>query len=667
MRAGLIQIRAFFNAEEVPRWFGLSLVVSYLFGLGAVAYLGISTTRGLAAKEYESSSRYAVTALVSRLSEIDGSASMRQLSRQHALYEFSSHMKVDTVRLINRDRKIIASINEDELGQIFVDDSSDVNWPKAMTIASVDSKVLGMPVSVIRAPVYTSHLMATKSSVEKHGSSDMPTSATQAGDKTENERDSTDLLLDIRLLPFEHSATMISTHADTVIVVLVVLGVLFVSYRRLRVQMRSVTRIGERLNSNHSHIEENLGTLRINDAVDIVTHAWNELVDLAQSCASAADKHKANDELACVLKRSQGGALADALNSVSDGIVYIADVDRIQYINANAQRLLGISWDEDSNHSLQEQQLAGIGEKVRDLALDSQTTEGTYRSRSENIKDGQPDDDEASSYRVSIQPMRKSTAGNGCVITIRDVSQQLRTDRAREDFVTQVTHELRTPLTNIRAYAETLSSGMFDDPKVITECYNVITKETRRLSRLIEDILSVSQLEVGSIALSINDVDIKALVSDSVRDIRGLAEEKNIDLQIVVPAKMETMSADRDKLSVVLNNLLGNAIKYTPADGVVVVACQQTEDAIMITVKDNGMGIDAKDHARIFEKFQRVDDPEVRTITGTGVGLYTAREMVRKHGGEITVMSEKGNGSTFVVKLPHQVSRATALTVTKEL
>ncbi len=644
MRAGLNTIRAFLNAEEVPRWFGLSLVISYLFGLGAVSYLGISKTRELAAQEYESSYRYAVTALVSQLSAIDGSESMRQLSRQHALYEFSSHMSVDTLRLIDRDRMIIASINENELGQIFVDDTSDVSWPKAMSLMSVTNGALGVPVSIIRAPIYVS----------------------RAGAKIEDESESSDLLLDIHLLPFEHSATMLSTHADTVIVVLVVLGVLFVIYRRLRVQMRSVARIGDRLHSNYSRMEKNLGTLRFHDATDVITNAWNELIDLAQSCASAADKNKANDELAGVLKRSHGGALADALNSVSDGIIYISDVDRIQYINANAQRLLGISWDEQDDHSLQGQKLSGIGDKVRELAISSQTADGTYRSCSENVKDGAPEDEDASSYRVSIQPMRKSAAGNGCVITIRDVSQQLRTDRAREDFVTQVTHELRTPLTNIRAYAETLSSGMFDDPKVITECYNVITKETRRLSRLIEDILNVSQLEVGSIALSMNDVDVKTLVSDSVRDIRGLADEKHIDLQVVVPAKMENINADRDKLAVVLNNLLGNAIKYTPADGVVIVACQQTEDCVMITVKDNGMGIDAKDHARIFEKFQRVDDPEVRNITGTGVGLYTAREMVRRHGGEISVMSEKGNGSTFMVKLPHQVSRATAMTVTKE-
>jgi two-component system phosphate regulon sensor histidine kinase PhoR len=228
----------------------------------------------------------------------------------------------------------------------------------------------------------------------------------------------------------------------------------------------------------------------------------------------------------------------------------------------------------------------------------------------------------------------------------------VRADRAREDFVSQVTHELRTPLTNIRAYAETLSSGVFEDPRVITECYNVITKETRRLSRLIEDILSISQIEVGSIRLVHDDVDLRTLLTDAVRDVRGLAEEKQIDLQLVLPAKLEPMRADRDKLAVVINNLLGNALKYTPPGGEVHVGCKSTAEKVMITVKDNGIGIPPDEHERVFEKFQRGSDPRVASEPGTGIGLTTAREIARRHGGDIELMSAAGQGSTFVVTLP---------------
>ena len=270
------------------------------------------------------------------------------------------------------------------------------------------------------------------------------------------------------------------------------------------------------------------------------------------------------------------------------------------------------------------------------------------------------------SHRVWVVPLQEAKHQGECVVIVRDVSQQIRSEKAREEFITQITHELRTPLTNIRAYAETLSSGMFDDPKMITDCYNVITKETRRLSRLIEDILSVSQMEVGSIELTLDSVDLKTLLGDGVGDVRGLADEKDVDLQLVLPAKLEPIRADRDKLAVVIINLLGNAIKYTSSGGSIIVGCQSSQDEVSITFKDNGIGIDPADHARVFEKFQRADDPDVQSETGTGVGLYTAREIVRRHGGEIDLMSEKGQGSTFIVRLPSSESRASSLNVSQE-
>jgi len=207
---------------------------------------------------------------------------------------------------------------------------------------------------------------------------------------------------------------------------------------------------------------------------------------------------------------------------------------------------------------------------------------------------------------------------------------------------------------------------MFEDPNIVTECYNVITKETRRLSRLIEDILSVSQLEVGTIELRLDNVDLKVLLGDGIRDVRGLADDKNIDIQLVLPPKLEPIRTDRDKLAVVINNLLGNAIKYTPSGGNVIVGCQVSGSEAVLTFKDNGIGIDPREHARVFEKFQRSDDPSVQSETGTGIGLYTAREIVRRQGGDIEVISEKGAGATFVVRLPHEETRAGALSSTEE-
>jgi len=193
----------------------------------------------------------------------------------------------------------------------------------------------------------------------------------------------------------------------------------------------------------------------------------------------------------------------------------------------------------------------------------------------------------------------------------------------------------------------------------------VISKETRRLSRLVEDILSVSQLELGSIEIVSEEVDLRRLLEEGVRDVRSMASEKDLDLRLVLPAKLEPITGDRDKLAVVFNNLLGNAIKYTPVDGSIIVGCQIEQDAVVITFKDNGFGVDPADHARIFQKFERGTGLHVEAQTGTGIGLFTAREIVRRHGGEIRLMSQSGAGSTFLVRLPAAAGRANSLSTAK--
>jgi two-component system phosphate regulon sensor histidine kinase PhoR len=353
--------------------------------------------------------------------------------------------------------------------------------------------------------------------------------------------------------------------------------------------------------------------------VDGVTTAWNELVDLAQNLLDTVNRTEANEELTRVLARSSGGALAEALNAIPDGLMYVVDEARFEYLNATICRLLGWPVQETKRPPLNEAQSKGIGAKTLEIVRDALRADGAFEARSILVDSIDGEEPNQSCYRIWVIPLNRAHRTGECLVLVRDVSQQVRAERAREEFVAQVTHELRTPLTNIRAYAETLSSGMFEDPKVITECYNVITKETRRLSRLIEDILSVSQLEVGSIELHLDSVDLKTLLSEGVRDVRGLADEKNIDIQLHLPSKAERIRGDRDKLAVVINNLLGNAIKYTPAEGNVLVGCQFSGDAVVLTFKDNGLGIAPEDHARIFEKFQRGDHPDVQNEAGTGI------------------------------------------------
>jgi len=673
-------LRGFLTAEEVPRWFGLSVVLIYLVGMGSIAQFGIAQARRETAIRFQSDSQYAVKLLADRIEAIEGEGvtDPKWLSTcQRALREFAANVPAVSVRVVE-GRNVMASNNPTETGTTIEAQIAGTGQLGGLEIATIPSSSSlangsGARNRILRAPLRLPGGQGTSRDSRTGEITTDTNAAPQAG---------TDRCLEA-VLPIEPiEPTSLANQARMLAMFLAVLGALFVVYRCLREQLRGVSRIASRLELHRDRIEDELASLRIGDALDGATAGWNELVDLTERLLATVQRTEANEELSRVLQRSGGGALSEALNAIPDGLVYISDEVRFEYLNSAACRLLEWNAQDAKKMTLTDAQATGLGMNILELIRGAFLPEGVFEARSEvleagdarqtsrpevgrrdqggSVREGPAHD--LSTYRVWLIPLQRPRHHGECVVLIRDVSQQIRADRAREEFIAQVTHELRTPLTNIRAYTETLSSGMFEDPKVITECYNVITKETRRLSRLVEDILSVSQLEVGSIELRLDGVDLKVLLSDGVRDVRGLADEKNIDIQLVLPAKLEAVRADRDKLAVVINNLLGNAIKYTPANGNVVVGCQVAADQVVLTFKDNGIGIDPSEHVRVFEKFQRGSNPEVLNESGTGIGLYTAREIVRRHGGDIELLSEKDKGSTFLVRLPHRETRAAALT-----
>jgi len=641
------QLKRFWQAEEVPRWFGISVVVIYLGGLAGVAQIGISYASQDRGRVYRQSGEHAHNLLAERLGTVD---STDTATLQRILRKFAASWPVLALRVLDGERQIVASIDASEIGSRSpVPEAGSLN-PRRLEVIDLAKSEYATPARVLRAPIPIARA-AGFSLPLREGIAQAK--ACDSGGPLYLEAVTTS---DIP----GHSNP--AEHAGTLTVILCGCGALFVVYRRLRRQMRSVARIAHQLEAHGNRIREELSALRVADSAGALARQWNQLIDTVETLQDEVRRTKATGELSQVLAVASGGALAEALNTVQNGIIHIDEAGQVEYANATARRLLALSPDGATEETIKAMSPEGSGALLVEVIRSAWNDDGTIEPRNEIREVGSDD----SSYRVRVLPLGGSRSVGGCLVTIDDVSQQVRADRAREDFVSQVTHELRTPLTNIRAYAETLSSGMFDDPKVVTECYNVITKETRRLSRLIEDILNVSQMEVGTIQLQIDTVDPGSLLTESVRDVRGLAEEKNIDLRLTLPAKLEPIRADRDKLAVVVNNLLGNALKYTPADGVVVVGCKISGSEVMITVKDNGIGIAPEDQQRVFEKFQRADDPDVQNQTGTGVGLYTAREISRRHGGDIELMSEKGSGSTFIVRLPHAPSRAAALTTGQE-
>ena len=643
-------IRRFLTGEEVPRWFGLSIVLIYLVGLGSVARYGIDQARGQSAEALHQRARYSVDLLAEHLSTL-----RRTEPSETALIDAMTRVLLSAAVNLPADKSQVV----DASGRVI---ASNLPWltrsaPGATPDGGESNATSDQPPLVMfRASLATERTPVDRSrGTARETASSIDPSAMQP-----------QWFVEVYLSPQGEGQSGLAGHAGSLVIVLAVLGALFVVYRCLREQLRSVSRIADRLTLHRDQFSNELESLHIADTRDGVTSAWNELIDLTQELTSSVQQSEATRELTKALAQSGSGALADALNALPDGILYVSDGSSLKYANTAAIRFFGWSEEQMQSSTIPEAGSQYSG-KVLALLTGACHADGRYQAITQTIERNADSGMHGDAHRVTIVPLHRPHQSGECLVVVRDVSQQVRADKAREDFITQVTHELRTPLTNIRAYTETLASGMFDDPKIISECYNVITKETRRLSRLVEDILSVSQIEVGSIELRIEDVDLKTLLSEGVRDLQGLADEKNIDLQLVMPSKMETIRGDRDKLAVVINNLLGNAVKYTPEAGNIICGCKFEPDAVVLTFKDNGIGIAADDHARIFDKFQRADDEAVRNEPGTGIGLYTAREIVQRHHGDIELISEPGQGSTFLVRLPRQQNRAASLTTNEEV
>ncbi len=424
--------------------------------------------------------------------------------------------------------------------------------------------------------------------------------------------------------------------------------------RSLRRHIQPLISIGSNLVRHKERLHEELSSLRLANESDTVAQAWNEMVRLFEDTREAAAQASATRELSAALERNATSSVIEALNLVPEGLLYLGEGHRLRYANKMACRLLGIEFEPvreqkgSTGRVLWDIDASELGQKI------VATIKSARRGESFEIHSSTVRADEDSVFHVRVMPVVHQE--RGAVVLITDVSQRAKAEAAREAFVAQVTHELRTPLTNIRAYTETCTE--FDDPKVQAECFNVINKETRRLGRLVEEMLSRSQLDIGTMNIRGDDVDLLALLHEAVRDLKATAENREIELVAELPSKLPLLHADRDKLAVVINNLLGNALKYTNAGGRISVACKADEDGVRIMVIDTGIGIAEEHRSKVFERMYRVDSEEVKSRTGSGIGLTTALEIVQAHGGDIQVSSKPGEGSTFTVELP---LRATAV------
>jgi two-component system, OmpR family, phosphate regulon sensor histidine kinase PhoR len=241
---------------------------------------------------------------------------------------------------------------------------------------------------------------------------------------------------------------------------------------------------------------------------------------------------------------------------------------------------------------------------------------------------------------------------SGAVVVLHDITELRKLERVRRDFVANVSHEFKTPLTAIQGFAETLLSGALDDKANRKRFVEIIREHARRLARLTDDLLKLSRIEAGRLELEFRPIRVEALVNGCLETTRLKAESRGLKIHVDLQQNSPPVRGDGAQLGEVLQNLLDNAVQYTPSGGQIDVKARANSHEVVFTVIDSGIGIPESDLERIFERFYRVDAARSREAGGTGLGLAIARHIVDAHSGRIWVESAVGQGSRFHFSIP---------------
>jgi len=337
--------------------------------------------------------------------------------------------------------------------------------------------------------------------------------------------------------------------------------------------------------------------------------------------------------------------IEDALKSMRAGVILIGSEGNIRLINRAACQVLELPAD-----GYEGKQFTGVITHEDILEIVTETLQ-THQEHSLEVE--LPGEQV---FRVETSMVFSEDGQLSDVVAIfTDITDIRHVEQMKTTFVSTVSHELRTPLTSIKGFIATLldDSEGFYDAQTRQEFYEIINQECDRLTRLISDLLNISRIESGrALDMQFSEVNLHKLAEQVLASQQQYTT--NHQLKNNVPEDLPSIEADADKVSQILDNLVGNAVKYSPDGGKIVVSVQDEGDTVRIDVTDEGLGIPPQHQEKIFDRFQMVDgDTKRKGIKGTGIGLYLVRHLARAHGGEVWLeWSEPGEGSTFSVRLP---------------
>ncbi|MBZ2022524.1 MULTISPECIES: cell wall metabolism sensor histidine kinase VicK [Streptococcus] len=398
---------------------------------------------------------------------------------------------------------------------------------------------------------------------------------------------------------------------------------------------------------------DNQKLVQLNQKVkDLIAGDYSEVLDM-QGSPEITDMTNSINDLSEVIRlthenlEQETKRLSSILSYMTDGVLATNRRGQIITINDMATKQLGVKRDEVQNMSIldllsisDEYDLRDLITNVPELTIDSQDENGEYLS-----------------LRVRFALVRRESGFiSGLVAVLHDTTEQDKEERERRLFVSNVSHELRTPLTSVKSYLEALDEGALSEP-VAPDFVKVSLNETNRMMRMVTDLLSLSRIDNETSHLEVELTNFTAFITfilNRFDKIKNQDETKKYEIIRDYPITPIWVEIDTDKLTQVIDNIMNNAIKYSPDGGTITVSIKTTDEQLILSIADEGLGIPKQDLPKIFDRFYRVDKARSRAQGGTGLGLAIAKEIIKQHQGFIWAKSEYGVGSTFTIVLPYE-------------
>ncbi|MCW1019357.1 cell wall metabolism sensor histidine kinase VicK [Streptococcus anginosus] len=397
---------------------------------------------------------------------------------------------------------------------------------------------------------------------------------------------------------------------------------------------------------------DNIRIRQLNQKVkDLIAGNYSEILDV-QGGPEITDITNSINDLSEVIRlthenlEQETKRLSSILSYMTDGVLATNRRGQIIMINDMATKQLGVKESEARKMNIlklldieDEYDLRDLITKVPELTIDSQDENGEFLS-----------------LRVRFALIRRESGFiSGLVAVLHDTTEQEKEERERRLFVSNVSHELRTPLTSVKSYLEALDEGALSEP-VAPDFIKVSLDETNRMMRMVSDLLSLSRIDNATSHLDIELTNFTAFITfilNRFDKIRSQNDDKKYEIIRDYPINSIWVEIDTDKMTQVIDNIINNAIKYSPDGGKITVSMKTTDTQMILSISDEGLGIPKKDLPKIFDRFYRVDKARSRAQGGSGLGLAIAKEIIKQHNGFIWAKSEYGKGSTFTIVLTY--------------